>query len=428
MEASEIFASIAIVVGLATVSQLVARLIKLPALLLLLPAGFFAGAIISFLDPAAMFDDLFSPLVGITVALILFHGGLELFDQPMVRTDHRVVRRLVWIGGPITWAAAALAAYWLFDITWNIAILLGAILIVSGPTVVGPLLEFIQPQQRVRRILAWEGTLVDPVGALIAVIIFSGVQASDVGSVGKGVTAFLVSLLVGVVMAAIGVALIWGGLILARGSDVLGTQVLFGSAILMAGLANAVADDAGLLTALLMGMATPKVAHKGLPEIRPFFDTLVNISIGVLFVAISASVTPSSLRGLVLPAVALVAILVLVVRPAMVWLLTMRSSRLSTRERIFIGWMAPRGIVAAATAASFSAALIKQQIPTGDKLLPITFLAVAGTVTFYSLTAAPVARLLKVREADHPEEADPPADPPEATEAETIGQGTRQAD
>jgi NhaP-type Na+/H+ or K+/H+ antiporter len=167
-----------------------------------------------------------------------------------------------------------------------------------------------------------------------------------------------------------------------------------------------VADDAGLLTALLMGMSTPKVARSGLEQIRPFFDTLVSISIGVLFVAISASVPPSSLVGLVLPAVALVAILVLVVRPAMVWLLTIGQQDFTGRDRLFLGWMAPRGIVAAATAASFSAALVQQKVPSGDLLLPITFLVVAGTVTFYSLTAAPVARVLKVREVDASEPAE----------------------
>lgn len=400
MAADEIFASVAIVVGLATVSQLLARLIKLPALLLLLPAGFIAGATISFLDPAKMFGELFSPLVGFAVALILFHGGLELFNQPMDRTDHNLVGRLVWVGSAITGTCAALASYLLFDVTGGIAILLGAILIVSGPTVVGPLLEFIKPTERLSRILAWEGTLVDPVGALVAVIIFSGVQASDEASVTGALESLLVSLLVGTVMAAVGVLLIRAGLHLAKGSDLLGTQVLFGSVILMTGLTDALADDAGLLTALLMGMATPKLAGTGLAQLRPFFDTLVNVSIGVLFVAISASVPPASLKGLVLPALALVAILVLVVRPAVVWLLTMPTPGLTTHERLFLGWMAPRGIVAAATAASFSAALVQQKVPTGELLLPITFLVVAGTVTFYSLTAAPMARLLKVREVD----------------------------
>ncbi len=411
MESAEIFASSAIVVGLATISQLVARKINLPSLLLLLPAGFIAGASISYLDPAATFGDLFSPMVGLAVALILFHGGLELFDQPMERADHRLVGRLVWIGGPITWACAALAAYWLFDIELNIAILLGAILIVSGPTVVGPLLEFIKPEQRIRRILAWEGTLVDPVGALIAVIVFAGVRSSGLGSLAAGISEFLESLLVGTVMAVVGIVLIRGGLHLARGSDLMGTQVLFGSAILMAGLANALSEDSGLLTALLMGMATPKLAGPGLARVRPFFDVLVSISIGVLFVAISASVTPASLSGLILPSVVLVAILVLVVRPAMVWLLTGRRSRLSWRERLFIGWMAPRGIVAAATAASFSAALLQGKVPTGELLLPITFLVVAGTVTFYSLTASGVARLLGVSgaEAEAPVESGAPA-------------------
>ncbi|MDQ1250191.1 MAG: hypothetical protein QG597_4570, partial [Actinomycetota bacterium] len=189
------------------------------------------------------------------------------------------------------------------------------------------------------------------------------------------------------------------GLRLARGHDVLGTQVLFGAVLTVAGFCDAVADDSGLLAALLMGLAAPKIAGPGLSRVRPFFDTVVSISIGVLFVAISASVTPASLRGLVWPSVALVAILVLVVRPVLALGLTVRTT-LSLRERAFIGWMAPRGIVAAATAAGFADRLIDDQIPGGEKLLPITFLVIAGTVTIYSLTAVPVATLLGVRQSD----------------------------
>ncbi|MDQ1246534.1 MAG: hypothetical protein QG597_902, partial [Actinomycetota bacterium] len=202
------FAGIAIIVALATTCQLLARIIRLPALLLLLPAGFAAGATIGFLDPARMFGDLFSPLVGFAVALILFHGGMELFEQPLGHKDRRLIRTLVWVGGAFTWACATLAVLWLFGLPQNLALLAGAILIVSGPTVVGPLLDFVRPTTRIRRILAWEGTLVDPLGALVAVIVFSGVQASRLGNHKEGLAAFLLGIGVGVVGAAVGTILI----------------------------------------------------------------------------------------------------------------------------------------------------------------------------------------------------------------------------
>lgn len=407
MSSAAIFGTVAGIVVIATTCQLFALRLKMPALLLLLPAGFLAGVAFAWFDPATMFGSLFSPLVGVAVSLILFHGGLELSDSPLDDSDRPLVRRLVWIGGAFTWAAATLAAWALFDLSFQICLLLGAILIVSGPTVVGPLLEFVQPVTRLRRILAWEGTLIDPVGALVAVIVFSGVSAADQGSVTQGIIIFLSSLAIGVAAAVVGMVLIKVGLRLARGSDVLGTQVLFGAVVGCAGVADAVAEDSGLLAALLMGMAAHKVVGDQLQTVRPFFDTVVSIALGALFVAISASVPASSLTGLVLPTLGLIAVLVLVVRPLAAWTLSWRTT-LTWRERVFLGWMAPRGIVAAATAAGFAAALQNAKIPGGGDLLPITFMVIAGTVTVYSLTAAPVAQLLGVREPpdERREEAD----------------------
>lgn len=392
------FGTVAGIVVIATTCQLFALRLRLPALLLLLPAGFIAGATVAWFDPATMFGSLFSPLVGVAVSLILFHGGLELSDSPLDASDQPLVRRLVWIGGAFTWAAATLAAWALFDLSLQICLLLGAILIVSGPTVVGPLLEFVQPVTRLRRILAWEGTLIDPVGALVAVIVFSGVSAADQGSITQGLVIFVTSLLIGTAAAAVGMVLIKVGLHLARGSDVLGTQVLFGAVVGCAGVADALAEDSGLLAALLMGMAAQKVVGERLQEVRPFFDTVVSIALGALFVSISASVPASSLTGLVLPTLGLIAVLVLVVRPLAAWTLSWGTT-LTWRERAFLGWMAPRGIVAAATAAGFAAALAEAKIPGGADLLPITFMVIAGTVAVYSLTAAPVAQLLGVRES-----------------------------
>ncbi len=403
MSPEEVFTGVALIAGIAVACQVLAPRIRVPALLLLLPAGFLAGNLFDSVDPLAIFGDSFTSLVNIAVALILFHGGMELFTAPTIGKDHRIVRRLLTVGALITWAGAALAAHLFLGLPGPVALLFGAILIVSGPTVVGPLLEFARPQSRIRRILMWEGTLIDPVGALIAVIFFQGLRAADEAEVARGAARFAVSVGVGVTAAAVGLALIWVGLWLAGSNRLLGTQVLFGAVIVAAGFASAIAEDSGLLAAVLMGLATPLLVRRRLEDhftsVMPFFDVLVGISISVLFVAISALVTPQSLRGLVLPCMAIVAVLVLVVRPATALLLTYRSG-LSLNDRLFIGWMAPKGIVAAATAAGFSATLIDTGTEGARELLPATFLIIAGTVAVYSVTATPMAKLLGVRSAE----------------------------
>ncbi len=396
MSANQILTGIGIIVGLAVICQLVAPYLRVPALVLLLPAGFIAGILCSDVDPLAIFGNAFTPLVNIAVGLILFHGGLELVEDRVERTDRRIVHRLIWIGSLITWTCATLAAYFLLGVSDQLALLLGAIVIVSGPTVVGPLLSFVKPDKRIRRILAWEGTLIDPVGALIAVIVFEAVQALGAPTLSGALGHFLESILIGAAGGVIGLGLIWLGLRLAGPNRLLGTQVLLGTVILVTALTDVVSDDSGLVAAVSMGMVAPLIVKQRLEHVKPFFDTIVTFSIGVLFVAISSLVTPGSLKGLVWPSLAIVALLVLVVRPGLALLLTIRTT-LKFRERMFIGWMAPRGIVAAATAASFSATLISANFPGAEKLLPVTFVIIAGTVVFYSATAVPMATLLKVR-------------------------------
>lgn len=396
MTSDEILTGIALIVGIALACQVVAPRLRLPALVLLLPAGFLAGVVFPQVNAEAMLGAAFPPLVNVAVALILFHGGLELYEAPMGRQDHALVQRLVWLGALITWVVAGLGAYWIIGLPIPIAALFGAIVIVSGPTVVGPLLHFVRPRARVRRIVAWEGTLIDPVGALIAVLVFQGVLAADGAHPREAVTEFAVGIGCGLLAAAVGVGIIWLGLRLAGDSRVLGTQVLLGAVVVAAGLADWLADDAGLVAGIAMGVAAPLFVKEGLAHVKPFFDTLVAISVGVLFVAISALVTPASLAPLVLPTLAVAAVLILGSRPAAVLLLTARST-LTLRERLFVGWMAPRGIVAASTASGFSAQLVAQGVPGGEALLPAVFVIIAATVATYGLTAVPVANVLGVR-------------------------------
>jgi NhaP-type Na+/H+ or K+/H+ antiporter len=223
---------------------------------------------------------------------------------------------------------------------------------------------------------------------------------------------FLRAIAIGLAGGAVGLLLIWLGMKLAGGNHVLGTEVLLFAVVIATAVTNAVSDDAGLVSAVVMGMAAPLVVGGQIEEVKPFFATIVNASIGILFISISALVTPESLQGLVLPCLGMVAALVLVVRPLTALLLTVRGD-LTFQQRLYIGWMAPRGIVAASTAASFSAALLALGIPDAEYLLPVTFLVIVGTVVFYSATAVPMAGLLKLRESKSvPSASDLPAEMP----------------
>ena len=177
--------------------------------------------------------------------------------------------------------------------------------------------------------------------------------------------------------------------------DLLATTAQLACVVGVAAACDIVRDDAGLIAAILMGLAVANLRAFHVPAKRPFFETLVQLIIGVLFVAISATVTPASLQHLVLPALALVAVLVLVTRPLVAFVATIRTE-LTRGERAFTGWMAPRGIVAAATATTFGAALAAHHVGGAAKILPVTFLVIVATVAVYGLTAVPVARRLGV--------------------------------
>jgi len=387
-----------LVFGLATACQVIAPRLRIPSLVLLLPAGFLLGLIAPQLRLDGILGPAFPVAVNLIVAVILFQGGLELSDTALKAQDRLVVHRLIRYGALFTGVTAAVVAHYLLGLDWSLAFLLGAFLIVSGPTVVNPILDFAKPNSRLRGILMWEGTLLDPIGALIAVVVFQIVKATDATSPTEAIMLFLGGVLVAVVAALVGVTLFILGGFVVRNNRMLGTQVLLGSVIVTAGLADAVAADSGLLAALLMGFAAPRVAKlfgTSLDDSKPFFNTIVSIGIGVLFVSIAALVSWDSITAVALPAIVLSIILILIVRPVVALLSTGRAG-LSRNERIFIGWMDPRGIVAAATASSVGATLVTLKVSGAEKLLPATFIVIAVTVAVYGLTAVPVARLLRV--------------------------------
>ncbi|WP_431676823.1 cation:proton antiporter [Kitasatospora sp. KL5] len=395
MTAEQVLTGLGLIVVLAAASQLLASVLRIPALLVLLPVGFAAGALTDTVDPEKLLGPAFSPMVSLAVAVILYEAGLGLDLQRLRGHDRRVVVRLIWLGTLITWAAASALAVPLLDMSKRSAVMLGAILVVSGPTVVGPLLHFVRPKERLQRILVWEGSLIDPVGGILGAFVFHGVLSADADGLRSQVGQFWISAAVGCAGGAIGAGLLFVLLRSIRLSEVLGTTVQLAAVIGVAAACDSLRDDTGLISAVVMGMAMANLPGLDLPARRPFLDTLVSLVIGLLFVSISATVTPASLQHVVLPTVGLVGALVLVVRP-LVTLLATLGTDLSRTERAFIGWMAPRGIVAAATASTFAATLVAKGVDGAERLLPATFLVIVATVALYGLTAFPVARRLHV--------------------------------
>lgn len=395
MTQDQVFAGLGLIAVLAVGSQLLASRLRVPALLVLLPAGFAAGALTDDVDPNRLFGAAFSPMVSLAVAVILYDAGLGLDARRLRGHTRRVVIRLIWIGVLVTWAAAALLAVPLLGMSMRAAVMLGAILVVSGPTVVGPLLNFVRPKERLQRVLVWEGSLIDPVGGILGALVFHGVVAAGREGVAHQVGAFAASTGTGLAGGAVGAALLWLVLHRLRLDEVLGTTVQLGAVVGVAAACDVLREDTGLIAAVVMGMALANLPGLDLPARRPFFETLVSLIIGLLFVSISATVTPHSLRHVILPTLGLVAVLVLVVRPLVAALATLGTD-LPPGERAFVGWMAPRGIVAASTASTFSATLVGKGIGGAAKILPATFVVIVVTVTVYGLTAHPVARRLRV--------------------------------
>lgn len=399
---------VALIIVLAAAAPLIAQVLRAPSILILLALGFGAGAI-GALDPNALLGEaVVSATVSIAVGIILFESGLDLKVSELEGAVARVYRRLVTLGVLVTWAIGTAASYLLFDLSLQVALVLGAVLVVSGPTVVGPLLEFIRPSKTVGRVLKWEGTLADPIGATLGVIVFQAVVAGQ-AKPGEEVLEFLLNIGVGVGLGLLGAAAVIGFGRWFRPNEqqaFTGTLMFVVTAVVAADLLR---DDAGLLTGLTIGAVLVNRAPGGIEPRgllvqseklarawRQRIATVATFLIGILFIILSARVSPDDIAELGWVALAFVAVLVLVARPLAVALSALGST-LKRNERAFVAWMAPRGIVAAATSSTFALGLEGADIGGGsEKLVPITFVVIVAAALIYGLSGPPVAKALGV--------------------------------
>src|ERR1700744_1701383 len=386
---------VGLILVLAVGSQVLASRLRIPAIIVLLPVGFVAGALTSDVNPDKLLGPAFEPLVSLSVAVILYDAGLGLDLRKLRGHTRKVVIRLIVLGVLITTGLAAAVAAPLLGMSRGAAVMLGVLLVVRGPPVVGPLLGFVRPAEQVQQILIWEGSLIDPVGGILGALVFHAVIASTSRGPGRQLGQFAASIGIGLAGGGIGTALLWLLLRKLRLGEMLGHTAQLAAVIAVAAACDVIREDTGLVAAIFMGLALANRPDFDIPSRRPFFEALVQLIIGILFISISATVSPQSLRHLLLPTFALVAVLVLVARPITAFASTLRTD-VPGNARAFIGWMAPRGIVAAATASTFAAGLVAKGVGGAAKILPGAFVVIVVTVPLYGLTAMPAARRLGV--------------------------------
>jgi NhaP-type Na+/H+ or K+/H+ antiporter len=329
-------------------------------------------------------------LVTLAVIVILFEGGLGL-DLARLRHQQRALLLLLTLGAAITFVGATAAAHWIGDLPAELAALYGALMVVTGPTVVTPLLARLRLDRRVREILVSEGVLIDPIGAIFALVVAEwAVGRADLIESAPTVALRLT------LGAGIGAA---AGLLLARAlrkrwlPEHLVSPAALAVALLSATCANALSSEAGLMAGVAAGVALGNSGVPDLGRLRDFKETLTLILLSFVFVLLAADLSLRDIEALGARGVLVVAALLWVCRPLAVFASTVGSG-LSLSERLFMSWICPRGIVAAAVAGLFAILLDEAGVDGGRELLALVFLTVAVSVTLQGLSAKAVARRL----------------------------------
>lgn len=394
-----ILLSLAAILVIGVGSQWLAWRVGLPSILLLLSAGIVVGPWQGWLKPDDLFGDLLLPGVSLAVALILYEGGLSLKVSELKKVG-AVVRNLVTIGAAVTWIGSTAAAHFILGLSMSLSALLGAVLVVTGPTVIGPLLRHIRPTGAVGSVLKWEGIVIDPIGALLAVLIFEALLIGN-ASEAVGATAFAVAKTVvlggGIGIAAAGLLT----LVLAKFwlADHLQNAVSLMLVIAAFTVSNLLQEESGLLAVTVMGFALANQKKVDVAHIVEFKENLQVLLISSLFVILAARLRPEALTAAAADDLIFVVLLIVVIRPVSVFAATI-GTKLTIREKLFLSWMAPRGIVAAAVSSVFALRLTDRGYVGAEHIVPATFFVIIATVGVYGLTATYVARWLKLAEAN----------------------------
>lgn len=390
---NEIIASLAIVAVAGIGAQWLAWRLAIPAIAVLLAAGFLLGPASGVLQPQTIFGEMLRPAVALGVAVILFEGGLSLNFQRIAGVS-KGVWRLVLLSAPIGFGLGALNGYYVAGLSWPSALVFAGILIVTGPTVIIPLLRQARLERRPAALLRWEAILADPLGALLAVFVFEGYLIYD-GE--HGFWPLAIRAIAGLMIGGVGGWLLGRGLVraFAKGwvPEFLKVPLILVCVIGAYALSDVVLEESGLLTVTVLGVVLGNSRLASLEEIKRFKEAITIVLVSSVFVVLTASVEFSTLAEFGERDFFFLLVLLFLVRPLAVICGTF-GAHLSWKERLLIGWIAPRGIVAVAVSGLFAALLVSYGVEDGHRLGVLSFAVVTVTVLAHGFTLGPLARRL----------------------------------
>ena len=393
--------AIALVGVLGVGSQWIAWKLRMPAIVLMLLAGIIAGPVLGIFDPARDIGPLYGPMIALAVAVILFEGGLTLnFHQ--LRDAAEGVKRLVFIGAPLGWLASTLCLRYGAGLSWESSAVFGGIMIVTGPTVIAPLLRTARLSRRPAALLQWEAIVNDPIGALAAVLAFEVVLVLNTAEqVGEAVWSLVVGIGVATILGVIGGYGVSWAFKRAKVPEFMKVPALFVALLAVFAVSDQVLHESGLLAVTIMGIW---IANANLPsyeELRRFKEHATILLVSGVFILLAASLDFGALAELDWRAGIFVAAVVLVARPLTVFL-ALASTSLPLRERLFVALTGPRGVVLVAVAGLFGERLVELGVEDGGLIGPLAFVLVAATVVLHGFTMKPFARALGLTAADRP--------------------------
>lgn len=390
------------ILALGISAQWLAWRLRLPSILLLLGFGFMASFLSQGPDEIIGREVLF-PIVSLSVAVILFEGGMSLRFAEL-REVGPALGGLVTIGALVVWGLGSLAAHFVVGFSPAISAVVGAIVVVTGPTVVGPLLSHIRPSRKIGSLAKWEGIVIDPIGAVLAVLVFEFIMQTGEGATwATPMWSIAKTIGVGVILGVVTAYMMIFALKSYWVPDFLHNAFILAVLLTVFAVSNYIQSESGLLTVTVLGLLMANQKHIPVRHIFEFKENLRVLLISCLFIVLAARISLGTLLDVGWTGLLFVVVLIVIVRPASVFLSTLGSS-LNWREKVFLCFMAPRGIVAAAVGSIFSFELVHHAenlnlaeiggTSEGALVVPVVFMVIVGTVTFYGLTAAPVARWL----------------------------------
>ena len=397
----EILSTLTLIGAVGFACQWLSWRLGLPAILFLLVSGIVLGPVLHIVDTDALFGEILFPFVSLAVAIILFEGSMTLKKRELKEVG-ATVSKLVTVGAVINGVITTLATHYLVKFDWGMSALFGAVMVVTGPTVIGPILRTVKPSTRLSKVLRWEGIVIDPLGALFAVIVFEWISLSLSNAGANTSSLFYIfgkTIVVGTVIGAV-TGHIFGLLIkhfwipeyLHNFAAIAFVAFAFAGS-------DAISHESGLLAVTVMGIWIANMPGVHIRHILDFKESLTVIFVSILFILLAARINFSALITLGWGALGVLLVMMFIARPVKVFLCTLKTD-LTPKEKIFLSWIGPRGIVAAAVSALFALKLEQLGYPQAELIVPLTFTVIVGTVLVVSLTASPLAKILGVSQSD----------------------------